>query len=228
MHAAVVMSLVSALWVGSAACASQAAPAQAPPVSCPDNVARVAGAAETDLADICKGVASALKFFSAHGLQPSDAIAIEVTPKLPEEAGPTASGCFIEQRRRVYIVPYNVFLRNKTWFGVPINREIYRALATHEAAHAIAGCNFRVPNATIQAKEYLAYVAMFSSMTPDLRSRALKGARTEGFDNLDRFTPILYMFDPMRFGGEAYRHYSTLTDPTGLVQSILAGRALAD
>jgi hypothetical protein len=195
---------------------------------CQDGGARVVGANETDLADICEGVSSARSFFASHGIRPTEPVAIEVSPKLPAEAGPTAAGCYVEQRRRVFVVPYATFQKNKTWFGVSINRAIYRSLAAHEAGHAIAACHFRIPNPTIQAKEYLAYVAMFSAMAPELRAKALKGARTEGFTSLDRFTPLLYMFDPMRFGGEAYRHYSKVSDATALVEAILAGKELVD
>lgn len=113
-------------------------------------------------------------------------------------------------------------------FDVGINREIYRTLAAHEAAHAVAACNFRIPRPTIQAKEYLAYVAMFSVMSTELRSQALRSTRTEGFASLDRFTPLLYLFDPMRFGAEAYRHFSSVADPTALVQDVLAGKVLLD
>ncbi len=201
----------------------------ASPQVCPGETAMVTGAeAASDLADICAGVQSALGFLAVHGLRPTEPVAIEVTARMPEEAGPTAAGCYIEQKRRVYLVPYAVFRRNKTWFGVTITREIYRTLAAHEAAHAVAACHFRVPRPTIQAKEYIAYVAMFSSMSAELRAQALRATPTEGFDSLDRFTPLLYMFDPMRFGAEAYRHFSGAAAPTALLQDILAGRALTD
>lgn len=196
--------------------------------SCPTGGARVVGAADQDFADICAGVADALKFLALHGVQPTEPVAFEVTTTLPEEAGPTAAGCYIEQKRRVFVVPYSLFTRNEDWFGVAISREIYRTLAAHEAAHAVAACNFRIANPTIQAKEYLAYVAMFSSMSPELRARALGATRTVGFDSLDRFTPLLVLFDPMRFGAEAYRHFSADADPTALIQGVLAGRLLVD
>ena len=169
-----------------------------------------------------------MSFLATHGLRPAEPISIDVTVAIPEEAGPTAAGCYMEQKRRVYVVPYSVFRKNKTWFGVTISREIYRALAAHEAAHAVAACNFHVPKPTIQAKEYIAYVAMFSSMSPELRQQAMGATRTEGFESLDRFTPLLYMFDPMRFGAEAYRHYSSATNRNQLLQDILAGRVLVD
>ena len=56
----------------------------------------------------------------------------------------------------------------------------------------------------------------------------MRATQTVGFDSPDRFTPMLYMFDPMRFGAEAYRHYSSVQDRAALVRAILDGKALAD
>lgn len=200
----------------------------AQPQRCPDGGAAVIGAGAADFADVCQGVSRSLKFLALHGVQAAEPVSIEVTHDMPEEAGPTAAGCYLEQKRRVFVVPYSAFHKNKTWFGVSINRELYRALAAHEAAHAVAACNFRIPRPAIQAKEYLAYVAMFSVMPADLRAQALRATQTEGFTSLDRFTPLLYMFDPMRFGAEAYRHFSSVPDQAALIQEVLSGKVLTD
>lgn len=197
-------------------------------VNCPDGLAVVTGSKAPDLPDICAGVASALKFLAPHGVRPSEPVAIQVTTHIPPEAGRTAAGCYIEQRRQVYMVPYDRFRQARTWFGVPIDRRLYRALAAHETAHAAAACSFRIPNPTIQAKEYLAYVTMFSVMPAELRRQALARVKTQGFESLDRFTPLLYSFDPMRFGAEAYRHFSATNNPTALIQAVLAGEVLLD
>jgi hypothetical protein len=197
-------------------------------VTCPGSAATVLGANTADFQDVCAGVASTLQFLATFGVTPTEPVAIEVTTSIPPEAGPSAAGCYIEQRRRVYVVPYSSFRKNKSWFNVPIARPLYRALAAHEAAHAVGACNFKVPNPTIQAKEYLAYVTMFSVMPAELRSRALRSTKTKGFESLDRFTPLLYSFDPMRFGAEAYRHFSQVPDQTALIRDVLAGRVLRD
>jgi hypothetical protein len=196
--------------------------------TCPGGVATVSGANSVDFSDVCAGVTSALKFLSIHQVIPTEPVAIEVTQNLPREAGPTAVGCYIEARRRVYMVPYSKFRKAKTWFGVPINRELFRAVASHEAAHAVGACHFKIPNPTIQAKEYLAYVTMFSVMPTQLRQQALRKVKTEGFSTLDRFTPLLYSFDPMRFGAEAYRHFAAATDQTAIIQGLLVGTVLQD
>jgi len=69
---------------------------------------------------------------------------------------------------------------------------------------------------------------MLSTMPPALRTKALAGVPTETFDSFDRFTPLLYMFDPMRFGVGAYRHFSSRSEPSSVVRDVLSGKALAD
>lgn len=196
--------------------------------TCPSGSATVYAAGSADFADICAGVDAALGFLARYSVSPTEPVSIEVTRSIPVEAGPTAAGCFIEQRRRIYVVPYSTFKGNRTWFGVPISRDIYRSLASHEAAHAVGACNFKVPNPTIQAKEYLAYVTMFSVMPTELRREALRKTKTEGFSTMDRFTPLLYGFNPMRFGAEAYRHFSSASDQTAIIQGVLGGTLLQD
>ena len=82
---------------------------------------------------------------------------------------------------------------------------MYRSLVTHEVAHAVASCNFAIPEPPIQAQEYVAYVAMFSMMNPNLRERVLAENPGAGFDSQLEMNEIVYLFDPMRFGVEAYR-----------------------
>ncbi len=181
-----------------------------------------------DISDACDGARAALAFFGALGLPAIDPLAIEIVDALPQAAGPSAAGCYIEQRKRIYLTPYRIFRKHKTWFGLPITRDLYRSLATHEAAHALAGCHFAIPDPTIQAKEYIAYVATFAAMAPALRERALRRLSGTGFDSEARITPLLYLFDPMRFGAESYRHYRKDGNGADFLRAILAGKALRD
>lgn len=68
----------------------------------------------------------------------------------------------------------------------------------------------------------------FATMAPPLRARALGALRPPEFSSLDRFTPVLYTFNPMRFGAETYQNFSSATDQEDLVLAILAAQALTD
>jgi hypothetical protein len=105
---------------------------------------------------------------------------------------------------------------------------MYRSLAAHEVAHALAACNFAVREPTIQAKEYVAYVAMFATMDPVVRARVLRAIPGQGFQSESRINEIAYLFDPMRFGAECYRHYLGAGNGVKFLRAVLTGKALAN
>lgn len=179
-----------------------------------------------DAASACEGARDAIRFFESHSFKLPGMVAIEIRDSLPREAGPSAAGCFLEQDNQVLLVPYSALRGSRTWFNVTVDRTLYRSLAAHEVAHALAACNFAAPNPSIQAKEYVAYVAMFATMEPALRERVLKANQEPAFDNAERLTALLYMFDPMRFGVQAYRHF--LGAGPQFLEAVFAGKALAD
>lgn len=209
-----------------ASAAEPARPASAQ--ACPDSIARVIARSALDRRDACFGAKAALAFFGQLGVSPTEPVVIEIAKALPDEAGPTAAGCFMESRKRIFMLPYREFQKQKTWFELPIDRAMYRSLATHETAHALASCHFAIPRPTIQAKEYVAYVAMLSTMYPTVRARVLLAFPGAGFESEDRIAPMFYMFDPMRFGVESYRHHLRPGVGSDFLKSLLAGKALLE
>jgi hypothetical protein len=202
--------------------------AKATPTRCVFEKIHIIGANQRDMVDVCAGVGRALDFFAAHGLELRDGVTLEITPKLPPWVPTTAAGVYLAQDRKIFMLPYAEFRKFKTWFKIPINRDIYQSLAAHEMAHAITEANFQMVRPSIHAREYLAYVALFSTMTPSLRERTLHAIPGKGFEDEDRISFIIYMFDPMYFGAQAYRHYLNLHDRTSFLRSILAGKALME
>ncbi len=224
-----------ALWVaGAMAVAVPTLHAEAPrqsattAVSCALPMVRISAAQPRDAADACVGASAAIDFLASHGTATSEPIEIAVVERLPAVAGTTAAGCFIASERRVYLLTYEGFRTNRTWFGMPIDRHLYRSLAAHEVAHALASCGRPGGRRTIQATEYVAYVTMFATMHDGRRARALANLPGQGFSDASRITPVFYMFDPARFGAEAYRHYLRPTNGAGFLRAVLAGEALAE
>jgi hypothetical protein len=195
---------------------------------CSGTEIRVAGADAREFQDVCAGVAAARSFFLTHGLRNEPTVTVVVTPKLPEVVGSSAAGCFLQEKSRAYVLSYAEFKKKRTWFGVAITRTLYRSLATHEVAHAIAACHFTAPEPSIQAKEYVAYVTMFSAMPTPLRINALKSFPGTGFTDINRVSSFVYLFDPMRFGAEAYRHFVRLDDGAGFLRDVMSGKVLAE
>ena len=176
--------------------------------------------------EICRSAGDALTFFGQLGIYLSHPLVVEVVPDLPESVSRTAIGCYLEEERKVLILTFAAFQGRRDWFGIPVSRSMYRSLVTHEVAHAVAGCNFAIPDPAIQAQEYVAYVAMFAMMAPDFRARVLAKNPGTGFNSELQMNEITYMFDPMRFGVEAYRHYLKQGHGTDFLLKVLSGEAL--
>lgn len=176
--------------------------------------------------DICRSADDALTFFRRLDLAPLKPLVVEIVSSLPDGVSKSAVGCYLEDERRILVLTFPAFQERKTWFGVPIDRILYRSVVTHEVAHAVASCSFQIPDPAIQAKEYVAYIAMFSMMNPDLRERILTANPGTGFDSQIEMNEITYMFAPMRFGVEAYRHYLKKEHGDAFLLRVLSGSAL--
>jgi hypothetical protein len=181
-----------------------------------------------DIGEICRGAEYALVFFGRLSLEPNQPIVVEVVRRLPEEAGETAVGCYLKDEQRVLVLDFAEFKKSKTWFNVPIDRAMYRSLVTHEVAHAVAACNMAMPEPTIQAQEYLAYVAMFTTMDPRLRNLILQANSGTAFDRESKINTTIYLCDPMRFAVRAYRHFLKEEHGEAFLYKVLSGEALAN
>lgn len=216
-----------ALWLALVA----ATPVEAQQVSGGQKCARqeisVVNATAEDRADLCSGADAAIAFFEAFDLRLTDPVVLEVTSHFPEGISADAAAGYLAAEHRILVSTYSDFLKVGTWFNVPIDRGIYRSLIAHETAHAIAKGLFRVSRPSIQAHEYLAYVVMFSSMTANARDRALSSIPGEATPKLESLSQILYFFNPMQFGAQAYRHYVATEDKGPFLRAVLDGKLLA-
>lgn len=185
-------------------------------------------AGRVDAALICAGARDAIGFLAAQGLDVAVEVTIEVVDALPELADASAAGCYLPQKRRVYLLSYADFAPRGGWFGLSAEPELYRSVAAHEVAHAISGCNFKVEQPSLQAWEYVAYVAMLETMAPELRRRVLARHAGDGFDNEAQINATVYLVNPEHFAVEAYRHFLRRGNGRAYLHAILAGKALAE
>jgi hypothetical protein len=177
----------------------------------------------------CEGSRDAIVFLASQGLDvPRDIVAIELLVRLPAVVSATATGCYLESERRALVLVYSQFRKFKTWFGIPIDRSLYRSLVSHEVAHFVADYNFKISKPTIQAKEYIAYVTQFSTMEPALRERVLSQFPIEDFEGDWQMGTTIYMFDCMYFGVRAYRHFLKPANGRDYLHAILNGKALVE
>jgi len=176
----------------------------------------------------CEGARDAIVFLESNGMDVTGDFAIELLTRLPAVVNSSAAGCYLELERRVLILVYSEFKKFENWFGVPIDRSLYRSVVSHEVAHLVADFNFTIAKPSIQAKEYIAYITQFSTMEPVFRDRVLTHFPGEAFEGDWQMSTTIYMFDCMGFGVRAYRHFLKLADGDEYLHAILNGEALIE
>lgn len=176
----------------------------------------------------CEGARDAIEFLESQNLDVTNNISIEIVTNLPPVVSRSAAGCYLESERRVLILVYSEFKKFKTWFGISINRFLYRSLISHEVAHSVADYNFKIPKPSIQAKEYIAYVTQLSTMEPALRKRVMSHFKCKAFEGDWQIYETIYMFDCMEFGVRVYLHFLNLANRRDYLQSILNGKVLIE
>jgi hypothetical protein len=198
------------------------------PFHCPASPAVVSGASATEAAIVCDGARAATEFLLQAGVTLPVELPIDVVPTLPEAVPRDAAGCYATARGRVLLLPLQTFEQRGTWLGVTADRALYRSVAAHEVAHAIAGCQKGPRPMTKLAHEVLANVTMYATMQPALREQLLAAHPGTGYDHERQIGILDYVFDPARFGADVYRHWAAQRDRTAFLRRVLDGTAIVE
>jgi hypothetical protein len=227
----------SASPVRAASIASCATPALAwIEVTCATKDQPVHACKPADVKLACEGAHDAMSFLAAQDIHRANRVLIVIAHQLPPAGTTTAGGLYLDSpdlchqdaAQTVHLLTYSEFKKFSNWFHIPIEAALYRSLATHEVAHAISDCNFKMASPTIQAKEYMAYVTMFATMAPAVRARILGQSPGRGYDGDWQMGSTIYLADPMRFGVQAYRHFLKPDHGRSYLHAILAGKVMLE
>lgn len=103
-------------------------------------------------------------------------------------------------------------------------------MAAHEVAHAITEEHFQIHQASVHARGYMTFVALFYAMSDSLREQMLKVLPGQVLIDESRLSRLVYLMDPMYFGAQSYRHFIKLSthERQAFVQANLTGWVLAD
>jgi hypothetical protein len=183
---------------------------------------------DSDGQTACAGAADAIRFLQTLGLVTTGQISLRIVDELPASESPSRSGCFIASERCAYLLTFAKLEERGTPFDLPISRTLYQSMAAHEVAHVIVANNFAIPVPRIEAQEYIAYVTMLATMAPSYRELLLAQYPGRGFATEMEINTIVYLFDPLRFGIQAYRHFLQAENGKAFVQRILTGQALVE
>lgn len=209
-----------------------AAPASAarpdPGMPCPGIPVRVSGSVQADRTLACEGAAQALRFMAPLDLHAPETLPVELVDRLPAGLRSDAVGCYATGSRRILVLRYAEFQRRREWLGVPVQPALYRAVVAHEVAHAMAACRPSERPLPAAGHEYFAYVVMFASLPQALREQVLHRLPGCGFSDPAQINDMVYGFDPMRFGADAWRHWSRQSDGMDTLRRLLDGQIVDD
>ena len=191
---------------------------------CPGGIDILVRAADADDAQMaCDGATRALAFLSAAGIEAPPQTTIDIVRQLPGELAGKAVGCYLRQSRNILLLDYRTFEAGGRWFRVPVSRELYRAVAAHETAHAVIGCHTEPKGLPVAAHEYVAYVVLFATLEPGLRDQMLAQFPGSGFRTTLQISDVNHLVNPSQFGADAWRHYLTRRDREAWLREVIAG-----
>jgi hypothetical protein len=193
---------------------------------CPDTQVDVFSATDGALADTCTSVARTFEFLARYGLDTGVPVEVHLVDALPPICQWASFACYDRRRRQVHaLVPAKCMMLALAP-GLPMTRALCRGILAHELAHAIAGEALGFERPRLLAHEYIAYVAMLSTLPPDERERVLSAFDGPGFDGPEEMSVDFYLMAPMRFGAEAYRHFLKPGNGQAFIDDLLDARAL--
>ena len=109
---------------------------------------------------------------------------------------------------------------------MPVDHELYRAVAAHEMVHAVVGCNADPAGLPVAAHEYVAYVTLFATMEPGRRDRLLAKFPGTGFSSTLQINDMNHFANPNQFGVDAWRDNLRRRDRDACLREVIAGRVV--
>ena len=210
----------------AAACVSVSAASRT--CDCQQSEFRVDSDDPQDAGDACWAALAVAAFFEELGFTKSVPITVSIVENMPSALGTNALASFTPASRLIQLLSFSAAHARGAWFGRALDRSLYRSMAGHEVAHALAWSNVATDKLSVRAREYVAYVAMFATMDPAHREAILAEVPGDGFADAAEMSEIYYYLDPSRFGVEAYRHYLRPDAGPTFLRAVLKGDELPD
>lgn len=182
---------------------------------------------QADARVVCDAAGVAIGFLAGQGLRTDVAFEFAVVDDLPAPISAAAFGGYLRTENRAYLLTSSRVAARGTVFGLAYDRTLYRVLAVHEIAHAVAAANFSVPQPSLEAEEYIAYAAMFATMPDEARRQVLERSGVTLQSALE-LNSAVYLLDPFRYGILAYLHFTGPDGGKAFLRDVLAGRALME
>ncbi len=184
-----------------------------------------------DCETACTGAIDAISFLETNGFRLAGPINIHPMGGITDEILANAFGYFDSRTERIYVQSFSASqgaVQGLGIFGLPMDRDLYRSIVTHEVAHLIAIHNFTMESPPGMAQEYIAYVTQLATMPPGLRDRILANFPGEGFRTSMEISPVIHMLSPENFAVRVYRHFVRAENGAAFFRRLLTGEVQLD
>lgn len=193
---------------------------------CPGTTVIVQSGEPRNVADVCRAATMATDLLSRCGIVRNTTLRISLIDKVRHPCGAAVLGQYLSKEDRIELTTYKGCLAtlqpDNVYRKLP-QREVWRSLAVHEIAHGIVSSVVRGKNLASVAHEYVAYVIQISSLSAGSRRKLLEAMPGAVPPNTTSFTELYHAIYPLRFGVNAYRHYSAMRDGCVFLNQVLGG-----
>lgn len=193
---------------------------------CPNSNVVVALSQSEDCETACTGAIDAISFLEANGFRLAGPINIHPMGRITNEILADAFGYFDSRTERIHVQSFSASqgaVQGLGIFGLPMDRDLYRSIVTHEVAHLIASHNFTMESPSGAAQEYIAYVTQLATMPPGLRGLILANFPGEGFRTSMEISPAIHMVSLENFAVGVYRHFVRTENGAAYFRRLLTG-----
>jgi len=167
-------------------------------------------------ADVCAGARFAETFLGACGIAPKKGYDVRVSSVVESTSGSRLYGKFVPSQNLVTLVTLAASRtlvasirdddKMRVYKLVPA-RDLYRAFAAHEIAHAITVQHLTV-QPSVALYEYIGAVVQIAALPEDIRTAYLQPFDGQAATAETAFNDVLALMEPALFGASAYLHFN--------------------
>ena len=193
---------------------------------CPGTAVIVQSADPLEAADICHAATMATSLLSRCGIARDLDLVVRLVEEVRHPCGAAVLGQYLANEDRIELTTFSGCIDSlgpdNAYRQIPL-REAWRSLAVHEITHGIASCAARNKKLAPMAQEYIAYTIQILSLPVASRQKLLDAIPGKPPSGTSSFNELYHAIAPLRFGVDAYRHYSAMPDGCAFLNQVLRG-----
>lgn len=203
-------------------------PVWSDPVECGDSMVTVLGSTIENAERVCRAVDNSKGLFESCGLRQTQPLRVEVVEAVTHGAGASVLAVYRYSDEIVQVTALeslsSAIVADSPYSRLPV-ADVFDSLIVHELAHALLFQTMGDKQPCLAAHEYVAHTMQLAAMPRTTRKILLDlYPRTQAVD-LDELNDVCYGLAPLRFGVDAWRHFTMPEHGCAFVREIISGRA---